>query len=79
MFGYLGTFVARSLLDNRIFDFRFSRVFFELMHRMCTPQCVNGIKLRRKISINGEGAEMENCNANRYPAVAPCPGLSDTA
>ncbi|CAI1548758.1 hypothetical protein SEUBUCD646_0K02110 [Saccharomyces eubayanus] len=37
LFGYLGTFVARSLLDNRILDFRFSRVFFELLHRMCTP------------------------------------------
>ncbi|EJS42910.1 ufd4p [Saccharomyces arboricola H-6] len=37
LYGYLGTFVARSLLDNRILDFRFSKVFFELLHRMCTP------------------------------------------
>ncbi|CAI4045003.1 putative ubiquitin-protein ligase UFD4 SKDI_11G2020 [Saccharomyces kudriavzevii IFO 1802] len=37
LFGYLGTFVSRSLLDNRILDFRFSKVFFELLHRMCTP------------------------------------------
>lgn len=37
LFGYLGTFVARSLLDNRILDFRFSKVFFELLHRMSTP------------------------------------------
>ena len=32
LFGYLGTFVARSMLDNRILDFRFSKVFFQLMH-----------------------------------------------
>ncbi|AMD18914.1 HBR013Wp [Eremothecium sinecaudum] len=32
LFTHLGTFVARSMLDNRIVDFRFNRVFFELMH-----------------------------------------------
>ncbi|AET38165.1 putative ubiquitin-protein ligase UFD4 Ecym_2435 [Eremothecium cymbalariae DBVPG len=32
LFSHLGTFIARSMLDNRILDFRFNRVFFELMH-----------------------------------------------
>ncbi|AAS50783.2 ABR013Wp [Eremothecium gossypii ATCC 10895] len=32
LFTHLGTFVARSMLDNRILDFRFNRVFFDLMH-----------------------------------------------
>lgn len=35
LFRYLGIFVARSMLDNRILDFNFSRVFFELAHRRC--------------------------------------------
>lgn len=33
LFRYLGIFVARSMLDNRILDFYFSRVFFQLTHR----------------------------------------------
>lgn len=32
LFGYLGTFIARSLLDNRIVDFRFNKFFFQLAH-----------------------------------------------
>ncbi|SCU89670.1 LANO_0D05930g1_1 [Lachancea nothofagi CBS 11611] len=32
LFKKLGVFVARSMLDNRILDFRFSRAFFELAH-----------------------------------------------
>lgn len=33
LFENLGTFVARSMLDNRILDFRFSPIFFELLHK----------------------------------------------
>ncbi|CAL9729324.1 ubiquitin fusion degradation protein 4 [Monosporozyma unispora] len=32
LFGHLGTFIARSLLDNRIVDFRFNKLFFQLAH-----------------------------------------------
>lgn len=35
LFRYLGIFVARSMLDNRILDFRFNSLFFELTHRRC--------------------------------------------
>ncbi|QLQ78176.1 hypothetical protein HG537_0A04230 [Torulaspora globosa] len=35
LFRYLGIFVARSMLDNRILDFCFSTLFFELAHRQC--------------------------------------------
>ena len=35
LFENLGTLVARSMLDNRILDFRFNAVFFELMHKCC--------------------------------------------
>lgn len=35
LFNYLGTFVARSMLDNRILDFRFNKAFFELCHLHC--------------------------------------------
>lgn len=34
LFHHLGTFVARSMLDNRILDLNFSKVFFELTHRI---------------------------------------------
>lgn len=34
LFYYLGTFVARSMLDNRILDLNFNKVFFELTHRI---------------------------------------------
>lgn len=34
LFGYLGTFIARSLLDNRIVDFRFNKVFFQLSNQI---------------------------------------------
>lgn len=33
LFEHLGTFIARSMLDNRIVDFRFNKTFFELLHR----------------------------------------------
>ncbi|CUS20618.1 LAQU0S01e10726g1_1 [Lachancea quebecensis] len=32
LFQKLGTFVSRSMLDDRILDFRFSKAFFELAH-----------------------------------------------
>ncbi|CAR22545.1 putative ubiquitin-protein ligase UFD4 [Lachancea thermotolerans CBS 6340] len=32
LFHKLGTFVSRSMLDDRILDFRFSKAFFELAH-----------------------------------------------
>ncbi|SCU94770.1 LADA_0G11078g1_1 [Lachancea dasiensis] len=32
LYKQLGLFVARSMLDNRILDFRFNRAFFELAH-----------------------------------------------
>lgn len=35
LFRYLGIFVARSMLDNRILDFCFSDLFFELAHKLC--------------------------------------------
>lgn len=35
LFRFLGIFVARSMLDNRILDFCFSTLFFELAHRQC--------------------------------------------
>lgn len=35
LFRYLGIFVARSMLDNRILDFCFNSGFFELAHRRC--------------------------------------------
>ncbi|KAK5773550.1 hypothetical protein RI543_005179 [Arxiozyma heterogenica] len=34
LFDYLGTFIARSLLDNRIVDFRFNSVFFRLANQI---------------------------------------------
>lgn len=34
LFHHLGTFVARSMLDNRILDLNFNKVFFELTHRI---------------------------------------------
>lgn len=35
LFRYLGTFVARSMLDTRILDLNFNKIFFELAHRIC--------------------------------------------
>lgn len=37
LFHHLGTFVARSMLDNRILDLNFNKVFFELAHRISDP------------------------------------------
>ncbi|KAG0662977.1 Ubiquitin fusion degradation protein 4 [Maudiozyma exigua] len=33
-FSYLGTFIARSMLDNRILDFNFNPLFFSLTHEL---------------------------------------------
>ena len=38
LFGYLGTFIARSLLDSRIVDFRFNKVFFQLSHQIASGE-----------------------------------------
>ncbi|SCV01426.1 LAME_0G16138g1_1 [Lachancea meyersii CBS 8951] len=38
LFQQLGVFVARSMLDNRILDFRFSQAFFELAHMYAADQ-----------------------------------------
>ncbi|SJM84453.1 related to Ubiquitin fusion degradation protein 4 [Zygosaccharomyces bailii] len=35
LFHYLGTFVARSMLDTRILDLNINKIFFELAHRIC--------------------------------------------
>ncbi|SCW04444.1 LAFE_0H13652g1_1 [Lachancea fermentati] len=35
LFKHLGNFVSRSMLDNRILDFRFNRAFFEITHSVC--------------------------------------------
>lgn len=43
LFRYLGVFVARSMLDNRILDFCFSTLFFELAHRQCRAKGKQGI------------------------------------
>lgn len=40
LFGYLGTFIARSLLDNRIVDFRFNKLFFQLAHLYARGEAV---------------------------------------
>lgn len=54
LFENLGTFVARSMQDNRILDFRFNEMFFELMHKQCRGEqldlqdfetCINMIQL----------------------------------
>ncbi|CCF57986.1 hypothetical protein KAFR_0D03380 [Kazachstania africana CBS 2517] len=34
LFEYLGTFAARSMIDNRILDFRFNRLFFHVAHHL---------------------------------------------
>ena len=36
LFESLGTFIARSMLDSRILDFRFNKLFFELLHKRFT-------------------------------------------
>lgn len=38
LFGYLSTFIAMSLLDSRIVDFRFSKVFFQLSHQIASGE-----------------------------------------
>lgn len=34
LFSYLGTFIARSMLDSRILDFNFNPLFFSLTHKL---------------------------------------------
>lgn len=34
LFSYLGIFIARSMLDNRIVDFNFNKLFFTLTHEL---------------------------------------------
>lgn len=34
LFSYLGTFIARSMLDNRILDFNFNPLFFSFTHKL---------------------------------------------
>ncbi|CDO95969.1 unnamed protein product [Kluyveromyces dobzhanskii CBS 2104] len=41
LFENLGTLVARSMLDNRILDFRFNPLFFELMHKQCRDEQID--------------------------------------
>lgn len=41
LFSQLGAFVSRSMLDDRLLDFRFNRAFFELSHMRCRGETLS--------------------------------------
>lgn len=54
-FKYLGKFVARALLDNRIVDFHFNRVFFEIAQSITNEQTISREAAFEKLKYVDEG------------------------